>query len=316
MSIGGAAAVWAGAPRAQNVPAAKVGLLATGPLPPGVLNSFREGLLQRGYVEGQNLWLDVRWRGLIEQNPNVAVDMARSGVDVIVTWATPAALAAQRATSIVPIVIVGVGDPVGAGLVDSLAHPGGNITGLSNQNADSSVNEADLFVQMVPDVKRVGIVLNPANLSSVAQLRRAQEAMNQLHVASKVADAESAVEFKGALSRLSQAGVEGVIFMADPSTIEHRKLIAEEALVYRLPTMFQRRENVEAGGLMSYGANPSALFRQATLYVEKILKGAEPADLPVVQPESFELVLNRKTATFLGLTIPPSILPRADEVIE
>jgi putative ABC transport system substrate-binding protein len=292
-------------------------LLATGPLPPGVLDSFREEFLHRGYVEGQNLSLDVRWpRGSFEQDPNLAADMARSGVDVIVAWATPAALAAQRATSIVPIVVVSVGDPVGAGLVTSLTQPGGNITGFSNQDADSGAKGADLFVQMVPDSKRVGIVLNPSNLSSVAQLPAAQEAMSQLDVASQVAEAASAVELKDVLSRLSQAAVDGVIFMVDPSTIEHRKLIAEEALVHRLPTMFQSRDNVEGGGLMSYGANLSALFRQATLYVEDILKGAEPAELPVVQPKSFELILNRKTAKSLGLTIPASILARADKVIE
>jgi putative tryptophan/tyrosine transport system substrate-binding protein len=314
--VGGTTATWSHFARAQHQ-STKVGLLATGVLPPGTVEAFRDGLRQRGYIEGKNLALDVRsLHGSLEKDSDVAADMVRGGVDVIVAWATPAALAAQRATSTIPIVMVSVGDPVGAGLIASLARPGGNITGFSNQDADSSTKQAELFVEMVPGIKRVGIVYNHTNQSSTAQLRAAQSAMSQLHVASEAAKALSTEEFEEALTRLRQTGVEGLVFISDASTIEHRKMIAEWATAHRLPTMFQRRQNVEAGGLMSYGANLLALFGQAASYVERILRGARPAELPVVQPDRFELVLNGRTAKALGLSIPPSILARADEVIE
>jgi putative ABC transport system substrate-binding protein len=295
----------------------KVGLLAASVLPSGMVEAFRDGLRQRGYVEGQNLTLDVRsLRGSFEQDSQTAADMAGSGVDVIVAWATPAALAARRATSTIPIVMVSVGDPIGSGLIKSLARPGDNVTGLANLGRDLSAKQVELFVEMVPGVKRIGVVQNQLNPASAGQSREAQEAMRELHLTTQVVEASSAVKYEEALLRLSQGGVEGVFFVPDPSALEHRKMIAEQAVMRRLPTMFQRRENVEAGGLMSYGASLIDQFRQATGYVDRILKGAKPADLPVEQATKFDLVVNLKTAKALGRAVPQPILQRADELIE
>jgi putative ABC transport system substrate-binding protein len=296
---------------------AKVGLLGAAVPLPGTVEAFRDSLRQRGYVEGQNLTLDVRaLSGSLQQDPKIATDMADSGVDVIVAWGTPAALAARSATSTIPIVMVSVGDPIGSGLIKSLARPGGNVTGLANLGRDISAKQVELFIEMVPGLKRIGVVQNQLNPSSVAQSREAREAMTGIHLTPQVVEAFSVATYEEALLRLSQDGVEGVFFVPDPSGLEHRRMIAEQAVARRLPTMFQRRENVEAGGLMSYGASLIDQFRQSTGYVDRILKGARPGDLPVEQPTKFELVVNTKTTKALGLTIPPSIMARADEVIE
>jgi len=296
---------------------ARIGLLATSTLPPGTAEAFRDGLRQRGYVEGQNLTLDiVVLPGAPEPDARAAATLAGSGVDVIAAWPTPAALAAQRATSTIPIVMVSIGDPIGAGLVKSLARPAGNITGLSNLGRDLSAKQIELFLETVPGLKRIGVVQNALNPSSVGQSHEAQEALRAFHLAPQVVEASSAATYEEALVRLSQSGIDGVFFVPDASTSEHRSLIARQAIAHRLPTMFQRRENVEVGGLMSYGANLVDIFRQATGYVDRILKGARPADLPVEQPTTFELAINLKTAQALGRTISPSILARADKVIE
>ncbi len=307
---------WPGAANAQ-ARQAKVGLLAANVPPPGTVEAFRDGLRQRGYVEGQNLTLDVRaLRGSLEQDIQTAADMAGSGVDVIVAWATPAVLAARRATSTIPVVMVSVGEPIGSGLVKSLARPEGNVTGLANLGRDLSAKQVEVFIETVPGLKQIGVVQNQLNPASVGQSREAQEAMRGLHLVPRVVEASSDVTYEEAMLRLSQSGVEGVFVVPDPSALEHRKAIAEQAIARRLPTMFQRRENAEAGGLMSYGASLIDQFRQATGYVDRILKGARPADLPVEQPIKFEFVINLKTARALGLTVPPLLLARADEVIE
>jgi putative tryptophan/tyrosine transport system substrate-binding protein len=295
----------------------KIGLLTASAPPPGAVEAFRDGMRQRGYVERQNYTLDVRTlRGPYEQDTQTAAGLVESGVDVIVAWSTPAALAARRATTAMPIVIVSVSDPIGTGLVQSLARPGGNLTGVANLGRVISAKQVELFIETVPGLKRIGLVQNQLNPASVGQAREAQEAMGELHLTPQIIEASSAATYEEALLRLSQSGVEGVFFSPDPSAIAHRQVIGEQAIARRLPTMFQRRENVQAGGLMSYGADLVDQFRQATGYVERILKGAKPADLPVEQPTRFELSINVRTAKALGLTIPSKILARADELIE
>jgi putative ABC transport system substrate-binding protein len=314
-------AAWPLLARAQQsvMPTApkRVGLLTVFPPTPAMLNGFREGMREHGYVEGQNLSIDVRWpRGNAEEISSVAIDLAKANVDVIVAWATPAVLALQRATSTVPIVMVSVGDPVGSGFVASLARPGANITGLSNVTPDLSGKLLAFLVELVPKLTRVGIVSNSYNPNVAIQLRQTEEAVRSLGLQSRTTDAREAEDFVRAFAHLGEEGVDGVVLLADPAVVEHAQRIAELARAARLPTAFQRRENVEAGGLMSYGNDLVAQFRQATFYVDRILKGAKPADLPVEQPTKYYLVINQKTAKALGLTIPQTLLVAADEVIE
>ena len=294
---------------------AKIGLLAAIAPPPGAVEAFRDGMRQRGYVEGRDVSIDVRSpQGSLLLDPGVVTDLIRSGVDVIVAWPTSAALAAQRATSSVPIVMVGVGYPVGSGLVASLEKPGGNVTGLSTLGRDVNARQTELLVEMVRSGKRVGVIFNPWSPLAPLQLSAVEETLRRLRLTPQKEQADSKSGFETALSKLGQSGVGGVVFLPDPSVIEHRKLIAEVSLARRLPTMFQRRENVEAGGLMSYGSNLIAQFRLVTFYVEQILQGAKPAELPVEQSGLYELAINVRTANALGMTIPPSI--KADELID
>jgi putative ABC transport system substrate-binding protein len=321
--IGGAAVGWPLAARAQQptptVRQARVGVLTASPPTPAMLNAFREGMRERGYIEGQNLSIDVRWpQATFEQNPSVAAELASANVEVIVAWSTPAVIAARRATSTIPIVMVSVGDPVGSGFIASLARPGGNITGLSTITVDLSAKLMELFVELVPGMKRVGVVRNPNNPNVTEQLRETEDVVRKLNIQVQVVEAHTSEEFERAFARLSAGAesVNGVVLLADSTVIEHSRRIAELAQAARLPTAFQRRENVEAGGLLSYGANVNNQFRQATSYVDRILKGAKPADLPVEQPTKFELVINLKTAKALGLDVPWFLQQRADEVIE
>jgi putative tryptophan/tyrosine transport system substrate-binding protein len=312
----GAAAAWSRSARAQQ-PAARVwriGFLASTPPLPAMVNALRDGLRERGYLEGQNLSIDVRW--LLDQNPHVATELVRSGVDLIVAWGTPAAIAASRATATIPIVMASVADPVGSGVVADLAHPGGNITGTSNMAPELSGKLVQLLIESVPGMKRVGVVRNPNNPSHTASLRETAEAIRALGLQIEVVDAEAAEDFESAFARLSAQGVDGVVLLAEAGLLTHRVRIAELAQKKRLPTAFQRRENVEAGGLLSYGSDLNDLLRYAALFVDRILKGARPAELPVEQPTKFVLAINLRTAKALGLDFPPALLARADEVIE
>ena len=319
--LGGAAVAWPFPVRAQQPPTtvkqARVGVLAVSPPTPAMLNAFREGMRERGYIEGQNLSIDVRWsQGTFEQISALAAELVSANVQVIIAWATPSVIAARRATSVIPIVMVSVGDPVGSGFVTSLARPGGNITGFSGFTADLSAKLMALFVELVPNIKRVGIVSNSYNPNVMVQLWETEDAVHKLGLQSQVVEARTPEEFERAFARLSMERVHGVVLLAAPSVIEQAKKIAELAQAARLPTAFQRRENVEAGGLMSYGGNIQYQFRQAAIHVDRILKGAKPADLPVEQPTKFELVVNLSAAKALGLSIPESFLSLADEVIE
>jgi putative ABC transport system substrate-binding protein len=315
----GGAAVWPLAARAQQAAArhVRVGLITPTPLTPAMLSAFRDGMHERGYVEGQNLSIAVRWpQGPFEQNPGLVAELVSSNIDVIVAWATPSVVAVRRATSTIPIVMVSIGDPLGSGFVASLARPGGNITGVSNITVDLSAKLVGLLIEFVPDMKRVGVVHNPFNPNATMQLRQTEETIRKLGLQAHVVEAHTSEEYERSFARLSGESVKGVVLLADPSVIEQRLRIAEVAQAARLPTAFQLRENVEAGGLLSYGANINSQFQLAAFYVDRILRGAKPADLPVQEPTKIELVINLKTAKALGLSVPPTLLATADEMIE
>jgi ABC-type uncharacterized transport system substrate-binding protein len=317
----GSAAAWPFAARAQQansiVRQVRVGLIAPSPPTPTMLNAFRSGMRERGYVEGQNLSIAVRWpQETFDQNPRIVAELVSANVDVIVAWGTPSVIAVRRATSAIPVVMVGVGDPVGSGFIASLARPGGNITGISNITVDLSAKLLEQFMELVPGMKRVGVVHNPNNPNVTMQLRETEDAARKLNLQVQVTEARTSEDFERAFSRLSTERVNGVVLLADPSLIEQSRRIAELAQAARLPTAFQRRENVDAGGLLSYGPSISDQFREAGIYVDRLLKGAKPSELPVEQPTKFELVINLRTAKAIGLEVPATLLSRADEVIE
>jgi len=315
--LGGAAA-WPMAAHAQQPRRVwRIGFLSNSvdPPPAAILNVLRESLRERGYVEGQNTIIDVRWTHG-QSDPSVATELLRNKVDVIVAWGTPAVTAARGATTTIPIVMVSVSDPVGMGFVASLARPGGNVTGSSNVAPDLSAKLVGTFVQVVPGMSGLGVMLNPSNPGAVAQIAGTQEAIRALGLQSRVVNAATPEEFEVAFARLSAEGVKGVVLLVDASNIEHAEKIAELAQRARLPTAYQRRENVEVGGLLSYGPNPNEQWRQTAFYVDRILKGEKPADLPVQLPTKFDLVINLKTAKALGLTVPLTMQAAATEVIE
>jgi putative ABC transport system substrate-binding protein len=315
--LGGAAAAWPGAASAQQPKVWRIGVLASVPPTPAMLSAFRDGMRGRGYVEGQNLSIDVRWpQGTFDQDPSVVTELVNGNVDVIVVWSTPAVIAVRRATSTIPIVMVAIGDPVGSGFIASLARPGGNITGLGNISVDLNAKMVELFVELVPGMKLVGVVHNPNNPAGTMGLRKTEDAVRKLNMQVQVVNAQTSDEFERAFAQLSAKSVDGVVLPSEPKVIEHSRRIAELAQSARLPTAFQSRENVDAGGLFSYGADRNYQFRQAAFYVDRILKGEKPAELPVQQPTKFELVINLKTAKALGLTVPLIMQMTADEVIE
>jgi putative ABC transport system substrate-binding protein len=313
----GSAAAWPLAVRAQQPKVWRIGFLAPVPPTPAMLSAFRDGLRRRGYVEGQNLSIDVRWpQGSFDQDPSVVTELVNSNVDVIVAWGTPAVIALRRATSTIPIVMANVGDPVRSGFIASLARPGGNITGLSVISVELSAKLMELFVELVPGMKRVGVVHNPNNPVTTMAIRETEDAVGKLNMQVQVVNAQTSDEFDRAFAQLSAGSVDGVVLIADATVIEYSRRIAELAQSARLPTAFQRRENVDAGGLFSYGVDLNNQFRQAAFYVDRILKGEKPAELPVMQPTKIELVVNLKTAKALGLTVPLIMQMTADEVIE
>jgi len=281
------------------------------------LEAFREGLREFGYVEGRNLLIDYRWTDdNISGLSKIAAETVGLKVEVILAWTTPVTLAVKRATSTIPIVMVGIADPVGSGLVASLARPGGNITGLSNISADLSSKLVELLTQVVPEKSTLAGVRNALNPSSALQLKETEAAARALGLPFRLFDVSAPGDLEPAFARIARERAMGAVFFADPLWISQRQRIAELALKHRLPTVFARRENVEAGGLMAYGPNLSRQFRQAASFVHKILQGTRPADLPVEQPATLELAINVSTARALGLTIPQSVLLRADRVIE
>ena len=292
----------------------RIGFLRAGQPPETYLEGFQQGLRERGYIYGQNVLVEFRVTdGSIDELPRLAEELVRLKVDVILASAGPAALAVKRATTSVPIVFVGVVEPVELGLVPSLGRPGGNITGLTATSGDFAGKRLELLRTIVPRLRRVAVLWHPANPNNLIQLKRAQVAARTLGVQPEPVPIQGPNDFDSAVKAVR--GTDGLLLLESPLFTTHRARLAELAARSRLPAIYGQREYVEVGGLMSYGTHVQDLYRRAASYVDKILKGAKPADLPVEQPTKFELVINLKTAKALGLTIPQSLLGRADEVI-
>ena len=281
------------------------------------LAAFREGLRQLGYVEKQNIMIEYRWaEGKLDRLSVLAADLVRLKVDVIVAGGEAPIRAALRATGTIPIVMAVVGDPGGSGLVTSLARPGGNITGLSALSPELSGKALGLLKEAFPKIIRVAILWNPTNSAKVLDFKETQAAAKALGIALQSLEVRSADDLDRAFEAATRERAEALSVRSDSLVLFHRKRIVEFAGRRRLLAIYELSEFVEAGGLMSYGPQRVDLYRRAATYVDKILRGANPADLPVEQPTKFELVINLKTAKALGLTIPQSLLLRADQVIQ
>jgi putative ABC transport system substrate-binding protein len=284
---------------------------------PHALESFRRGLRDLGWVEGQNIVVEYRWaEGRFDSLPGLAEELVRLKVDVIVAPTSIYAGAAKRATSTIPIVFASHADPIGSGHVASLARPGGNITGLSLMMTETNVKGLELLKEAVPGLSRVAAVWDPATPSHGPGLRAVEAAGSALGLRVQPVAVRSATEFDSAFSSISRERAGGVLVLSTPLFIAGARRLADLAMKHKLPTMFGPRAHAEAGGLLSFGPDRADLFRRAATYVDKILKGTKPADLPVEQPMRFELVINLKTAKALGLTIPPTVLIRAEQVIQ
>ncbi len=285
---------------------------------PHVREAFRQGLRELGWVEGQNIIIEYRWaEGRFDRLPDLAAELVRLQVDVIVAAPTPAALAAKNATGTIPIVGMSLTDPIGLGLVASLARPGGNVTGVSySVGAEIFGKDLELLKEVVPKVRRVAVLSNPASPARPLTISNVKGAARSLGLELQLLEARGPGDFDGAFAAMTKERVGALLVVTDPAFIPHRARLVDLAARNRLPSIFTQREDAEAGGLMSYGPRLSDVHRRGATYVDKILKGAKPGDLPIQQPTKFELVINLKTAKALGLTIPPSLLQRADQVIE
>ena len=307
----------AGAQQAKKIP--RIGFLASVSASSDAdrIEAFRQGLRELGYVEGQNVTIEYRWAdGKFEQLPDLAAELVRLRVDVIVAVVTQASLAAKKATGTIPIVMVGVSDPVGSGLVASLARPGTNITGTSSMTAEIVGKLLELLKETVPKISRVAALWNPANsVFQALQLRETEVAARALGVQLQILEARGPDEIDRAFAAMVKERTKALLILGDPVFTSHRKRIADLAAKYRVPAVSGTREYVEAGGLMAYGPSFPDMHRRAATYVDKILKGTKPADLPVEQPKKFEFIINLKAAKQIRLTIPPNVLARADTVI-
>jgi len=306
-----------GSPRSAAQPperAVRVGFLVPAS-PSDDVEGFLGGMRDLGYVEGRNLIVEYRAAGgKSEHLDDLVAELIRLQVDVIVTGGTPAALAARRARTVIPVVIGAMGDPVESGVVASLARPGGNITGLSLQTSEGFAGKyLELLKEAVPKASRVAILGRPSARSPVQAMERAARS---LEVRIQLVEVDQPGQLEGAFAALAAQNVAALVVTPSPFNVTHRARIVSLAAKHRLPAMYGLTAFVDAGGLMAYGASLRDLFRRAATYVDKILKGAKPADLPVEQATKFDLVINMKTARALGLVIPPSLLGRADRVIE
>jgi putative ABC transport system substrate-binding protein len=296
----------------------RVGFLWDSPaMFPDAMEAFRRGLRDLGYVEGRTIAIEYRWaEGKPERMRELAEELVRLKVDVIIAPSSVYTGAAKRATSTIPIIFVSHADPIGSGHVASLARPGGNITGLSLMMTETNAKGLELLKEAVPGLLRVAVVWDPATPSHKPGLNAVEVTGPALGLRIQPVAVRSATEFDSAFSAISRERADAVLVLSTPIFIAGAKRLAELAITHKLPSMFGPRHHVEAGGLMSYSPDRAELWRRGAIYVDKILKGAKPADLPVEQPTKFELVINLKTAKALGLTIPPSLLQRADQVIQ
>jgi putative ABC transport system substrate-binding protein len=285
---------------------------------PHYVEAFRTELLRLGYVEGRHITIAYRWaEGQDERLPSLAAELVRLKPDVIVTTGTPGAFAAKHATKTIPVVMASAGDPVRSGLVASLAHPGGNVTGMTVLGPELEGKRLGLLKQAVPRISRVAVLWNSANPAIRFYYEETQKAASVLHLTlDPVVEVRRADDFEGAFATITKGRPDALVVLADRLLLAHRGRIVEFAVARRLPGMYAYREYADAGGLMAYSPSNIELFRSAAQYVDKILKGAKPQDLPVQEPSKFELVINLKAAKALRLTIPPSLLQRADQVIE
>jgi ABC-type uncharacterized transport system substrate-binding protein len=299
---------------AQQPKVAKIGEITSGFAPPNkVLN---DALRELGYVEGKNIIIEYRHAdNKLDRLPVLADEMVRLRVDVLVTPSTPAALAAKNATRTIPIVFYNVSDPVTAGLVDSLARPGGNITGFTTIMAVLAGKRLELLKETVPKLSLVALLWNPQAPGSTQQWKESQLSARELGLQLHSMEVSSADKYESAFKEATKARSTALAVTLDPVAGSNQKLIADLAAKHRLPAIYPRGDFVASGGLMSYGPDMTEPFRRTAVYVDKILKGAKPADLPVEQPTKFELLINLKTAKALGLTIPPVVLMRAEKVI-
>ena len=292
-----------------------VGILAIEAFPP--IDSFRQRLRELGYIEDKNVRFEYRYaEGRNQRFRELAEDLVALKVDVILTWGTEAALEAKRATKTIPIVMGAMGDPVGQGVVSSLAHPGGNVTGLTSLSTELESKRLEILKEIVPNLSLVAVLSNPTNRYMATALHHTRVAADALKIVLNVHETHDAASLDNELDRVSRERPRALLVLADTFLEQQRRRIAQFALKAGLPSAYTYREHVEVGGLVSYAPSYHDLFRRAAVYVDKILKGAKPADLPVEQPIKFELVINLKTAKALGLTIPPSVLGRTDQVIE
>jgi putative ABC transport system substrate-binding protein len=283
-----------------------------------VYGSFLRGMRDLGYVEGKNVRYEWRFaEDRYERLPDLAAELVRLNVDLIVAATTPPSLAAQKATATIPIVVVSVGNPVGNKLVASLARPGANITGVTNFVGDTSDKLLELTLSALPGLSKVGVLMNPDNpLSRASSLKPIEAASQKRGITVLVGQARTLEEVDREFSAMKQKGAGAVIVAGDTFYYGRREQIAQAALKVRLPSIYSQRQHAEAGGLMSYGASLDEVFHRAAFYVDRIFKGTKPADLPVEQPNTLELVVNLKAASALGITIPPQLLARADKVIQ
>jgi putative tryptophan/tyrosine transport system substrate-binding protein len=318
--LGGMAATWPlAAPAQQSAKVLRIGMLETiaAELNAANLAAFRKSLRDLGYAEGRNLVIEYRSAdGRAERFPEAAAELVSLKVDVIVTRGTPASLAAKNATATIPIVMAAVAEPLGSGLVDTLARPGGNVTGLSSSIAMLDAKRVELLQEVVPGIVRVAVFFNMGNPVQLDEWNAVQTAAQAKGIQPLLLDVRRAEEIGLAFdaARMRQCGA--LVVGADAIMQANAKLISELAATNRLPAIYASREFIEAGGLLAYGASYADLYRRAAIYVGKLLQGAKPADLPVEQPTKFELVINLKAAKALGLAIAPLIIARADEVIE
>jgi putative ABC transport system substrate-binding protein len=293
----------------------RIGFLSSGSLASSapLAEAFREGLRELGYLEGKTINIEYRYaEGRLERLPGLAADLVRLKVDTIVTGGRPSTRAGKQATSTIPIVMAAAGNPVGNGFVASLARPGGNITGLTTIRQDLTGKRLELLQEAVSKISRVAVLWGPPAASN---LKMTEVAAQSLGLELQSLEVRNPGDLEGAFQAATKERAQALVALRNPVIFNERKRIAEQAIKSRLPAICDDREFVEAGGLMSYGTNIADLYRRAATYVDKILKGAKPADLPVEQPMKFELIINLKTAKQIGHTIPPNVLARADKLI-
>jgi putative tryptophan/tyrosine transport system substrate-binding protein len=319
ITIVGSAAAWPLAARAQQPALPVIGFLHQGLLQPNshTIDAFRRGLQENGYVDDQNVKLEFRWAdGKYDRLPALADDLVRRPAKVIVAALLPAARAAKAVTATIPIVFISGSDPIETGLVTSLNRPTGNVTGVSLFSVPLIAKRLELLHELIPGAVRAGVLVNPSNPNAEANEREIKTAARVMGLQIQLIRASSEQDFHAAFAAAGQQRLSGLLVSADGFYASRREVLVALAARHRIPTMYFQREFVAASGLISYGASSPEMYRQAGIYTARILKGEKPADLPVMQPIKFELMINLKTAKALGLEVPPTLLARADEVIE